>query len=266
MRILPSFLIFALGMVNIVSVLSPSVPEKIQLQLLRDYLFFDVVDFSNSFVLITGLFLLVTAAFMLRGLRMAWWFAIILSLFSAVGHITKGINYPEAGIALFVVFALITTRKEYYVKTNPRIRAIGIQTALLSIGAVLIYGIVGFYFLDKKHFQIDFNILQSIKYTLLDFFLIGSEDLVPRDSFASDFLYTISISGFVSMAFLIYSLIRPYVFRNFPLRKKGKMQKILYTNLESLHSIILNYILINRFFYHPDLIHLSHIRSVEILP
>ncbi len=220
MRVLPSFLIFALGIVNIVSVLSPDNP--VNLRLLRAYLFFDVVNFSNSFVLITGLFLLVTAAFMLRGLKVAWWIAIILSLFSAVGHITKGINYTESGIALFVFFALITTKKEYYVKTNPRIRTIGIQTALLSILAVLVYGIVGFYFFDKKHFQIDFSILQSVKYTLLDFFLVGSEDLVPRDSFASDFLYTISIGGVATVSFLIYSLIRPYFFRSSPTEEEKK--------------------------------------------
>jgi phosphatidylglycerol lysyltransferase len=212
MRILPSFLIFSLGIVNIVSVLSPGVPEK--LNLLRDYLFFDIVNLSNSFVLVAGLFLLATAVFMLRGLKMAWWYAIILSLFSAIGHITKGINFIEFGIAVFVVFALISTRKEYYVKSNPRLRAIGIQTALLSIAAVLIYGITGFYFLDKNHFQIDFSILQSIKYTLLNFFLIGSSDLVPGDSFARDFLYMIKISGVASMTFLIYSLIRPYLFKN----------------------------------------------------
>ncbi len=154
-----------------------------------------LIDFSNSFVHDNRLAPPCYCSFYVKGTSVAWWIAIILSLFSAVGHITKGINYTEAGIAMFVFFALITTRKEYYVKTNPRIRAFGIQTALLSIGAVLIYGIVGFYFFDKKHFQIDFSILQSIKYTLLDFILVGSEDLVPRDSFASGFLYTISIGG-----------------------------------------------------------------------
>ena len=213
MRILPSLLIFALGLVNIISVLTPAVPEK--LQILRDYLFFDVANFSNSFVLITGLFLLVNATFMLRGLRTAWWFAIILSIFSVVAHLTKGINLLEAGIALFVVFALFVTRKEYYVRNNPRIRTIGIQTALLSMAAVLIYGTVGFYFLDKKHFQIDFNILQSFIYTLQSYFLLDTI-LTPRDSFAIDFLYTIKISGFFSIAFLLYSLIRPYVFKPIP--------------------------------------------------
>jgi phosphatidylglycerol lysyltransferase len=34
------------------------------------------------------------------------------------------------------------------------------------------------------------------------------------DSFARDFLYTIKISGFISIAFFVYSLIRPYVFRS----------------------------------------------------
>jgi phosphatidylglycerol lysyltransferase len=226
-RILPSALIFALGIVNIVSVLSPAIPEK--LQLLRDYLFFDVVNFSNSFVLITGLFLLATATFMLRGLRNAWWFAVILSLFSAVGHITKGIHYPEAGLAFFVLLVLFTTRKEYFVKTNPRVRAMGIQTALYSVAAVLVYGIIGFYLLDKKHFQINFSILQSIKYTFLNFSLIGSSDLVPGDSFAKDFLYTIKISGFVSIVFLTYSLIRPYVFRNYPSPEEvGKAETIVH--------------------------------------
>jgi phosphatidylglycerol lysyltransferase len=213
MRILPSLLIFSLGIVNIISVLTPGAPEK--LQILRNYLFFDVVNFSNSFVLITGLFLLVNATFMLRGLRTAWWFAIILSTFSIIAHLTKGVNFVEAGIALFVVFALFVTRKEYYVRNNPRLRTIGIQTAILSIVAVMIYGTVGFYFLDKKHFQIDFNILQSFIYTFQSYLLLET-NLTPRDSFAIDFLYTIKISGFFSMAFLLYSLIRPYVFRPTP--------------------------------------------------
>ncbi len=224
-RIIPSLLIFGLGIVNIVSVLSPGTPEK--LQLLRDYLFFDIVNFSNGFVLITGLLLLVTAAFLLRGLRTVWWFAISLSLFSAVGHITKGINYPEAGIALCVFLVLISSRKEYYIKSNPRARSVSILASLASITAVLIYGVFGFYFLDKKHFQIDFNIFQSIKYTLQNFFLTGG-DLVPRDSFSLDFLYTIRISGFASLAFLVYSLIRPYVFSSHALpEERAKAEQLI---------------------------------------
>jgi phosphatidylglycerol lysyltransferase len=214
MRIFPAVLIFALGMVNIISVLTPALPDR--LRLLKDYLLVDFVSFSNSFVFIAGLFLLVTAAFMLRGLRTAWWFAIGLSIISVFGNITKGIDYEEATIALLTLGSLIATRKEYHIKTNPRLGTVGLQTAVLSMGAVILYGVVGFYFLDKKHFQIDFNIFQSFWYTIQNFFLIGSSDLIPRDGFARDFIYLIKISGFASISFLVYSLVRPYVFRITP--------------------------------------------------
>ena len=153
---------------------------------------------------------------MLRGLRTAWWFAIGLSIISVVGHITKGIDYEEATIALLIIGSLVATRKQYHVKTNPRLGTVGLQTALLSMAAVMLYGVVGFYFLDKRHFHIDFNIFQSFRYTLQNFFLIGSSDLIPRDAFARDFIYLIKISGFASISFLVYSLVRPYVFKITP--------------------------------------------------
>jgi phosphatidylglycerol lysyltransferase len=225
MRILPAVLIFCLGIVNIISVLTPALPER--LQLLKDYLLIDLVSFSNSFVLVTGLFLLVTSAFMLRGLRTAWWFALVLSIVSIFGHITKGIDYEEAIVALIVIGSLIVTRKEYYIKTNPKLGTFGIKTALFSIAAVIIYGVVGFYFLDKKHFNIDFNFFQSFRYTLLNYFLIGSKDLIPADSFALDFINMIRISGFVSIAFLVYSLVRPYVYRTATSEEEKERAKIL---------------------------------------
>jgi phosphatidylglycerol lysyltransferase len=211
LRIIPAALIFMLGIVNIISVLTSAMPER--MSLLKHYLIVDFVSFSNSFVLVAGMFLLITAAFLLRGLRTAWWFGISLCIVSVFGHLSKGIDYEEASLALIIAGSLIATRKDYYIKANLKFGAVGIQTALLSIAAVMIYGVVGFYFLDKKHFQIDFSILQSIKYTLQNFFLVGSSDLMPHDSFARDFIYLIKISGFASISFLVYSLVRPYVFK-----------------------------------------------------
>jgi phosphatidylglycerol lysyltransferase len=225
MRIFPAVLIFSLGIVNIISVLTPAIPDR--MRLLKDYLFTDFVSFSNSFVFIAGLFLLVTAAFMLRGLRTAWWFAVGLSIISVFGHITKGIDYEEATIALLIIGSLVGTRKQYYVKTNPRLGTVGIQTALLSMAAVLLYGVVGFYFLDKRHFHIDFNVFQSFRYTLQNYFLIGSADLIPYDAFARDFIYLIKISGFASLSFLIYSLVRPYVFKVMPTDEERERAKYL---------------------------------------
>ncbi len=209
MRILPALFLLTLGIINIISVLTPAIKERVNE--LKDFLPAEAIHTSNYLVLMAGLLSLVTAAFLLKGLRTAWWFAIILSTVSLVGHITKAIDFEEATLALLVVVMLIGTRKEYYIKTNPKMRNVGLQTSILTAFATLIYGIVGFYFLDKRHFNIDFNIWQSIGYTIQNYFLVSSESLIPASKFASKFLLSINISGFFSIAFLIYTFVRTYV-------------------------------------------------------
>ena len=212
MRIVPALLILVLGIVNIVSVLTPAIHER--LVFLKDFLPVSAIAASNYFVLVAGLFLLVTAAFMLKGLRMAWYFALGLCLLSLVGNLTKAIDYEEASFSVIVIIGLIASRKEYYVKHNSRLRYLGIQTTLLSVAAVVLYGTIGFYFLDARHFNVDFSFIQSVKYTLENFVLIESEDLIAQDAFAQGFLYSINFSGFVSLAFLVYTLIRPYILKD----------------------------------------------------
>jgi phosphatidylglycerol lysyltransferase len=208
MRVLPAIFLFGLGIVNIISVLTPAVAER--LASLKDFLPVEVIHASNYLVLIVGLFLLITASFMLKGLRAAWWFAIVLTVVSFFGHITKAIDYEEATVALLVVVVLLATRKEYYIKANRKLRTIGIQTSVLFTVAVFIYGIVGFYFLDKKYFNIDFSFWQSVRFTFQNYFLVGSSELVSTHSFAQHFIHSINISGLISIAFLIYTLVQSY--------------------------------------------------------
>ena len=57
---------------------------------------------------------------MLRGLRTAWWFAIGLSIISVFGHITKGIDYEEATIALLIIGSLIGNKKAILCKNKSK--------------------------------------------------------------------------------------------------------------------------------------------------
>jgi phosphatidylglycerol lysyltransferase len=209
MRIIPTLLILTLGVINIVSVLTPAIGSR--LERLLDFLPLEAINASNYLVMAAGLFMLVTAAFMLKGMRSAWWFAFLLSTVSFIGHLTKAIDYEEAVVAFVVMLVLLSTRREYYIKTNPKLRSVGIQTALLATLAVLVYGTIGFYFLDKKHFNIDFSFLESIRYTLQNYFLVTSTYLVPSDQFANHFLISIKICGLSSMTLFVYVFIRPYV-------------------------------------------------------
>ena len=211
MRVVPALLIFTLGIINIISVITPAIHERVLR--LHNFLPMEAITASNFFVLFAGVFLLLTAVFMLKGLRNAWWIALFLSIISGIGHLTKAIDYEEATVAFLVILMLWFSRKEYTVKGNPRLNTIGILTALFSIAAVLIYGTIGFYFLDKKHFNIDFNILQSFRYTFQNYFLVGSGDLIPTSRFARNFLISINVCGFLSMSFLFYTIIRPYIIK-----------------------------------------------------
>jgi phosphatidylglycerol lysyltransferase len=92
-------------------------------------------------------------------------------------------------------------------------RFVGWQVALFSIVVILVYGIIGFYLLDKKHFNTQFDFIQSVRHTLLNYFLVGSRDLVPQDIFSRDFLYSINAGGFLTLAFLLYTLMKPFIYK-----------------------------------------------------
>jgi phosphatidylglycerol lysyltransferase len=225
MRIIPAVLLFGLGIINIISVLTPAVASR--LDRLQDFLPIDAINASNYFVFAAGLFMLITAAFMLKGLRVAWWIAFMLSTVSFIGHFTKAIDYEEAIVALIVIIVLLTTHKEYYIRTNPKLRSVGLQTAFLTMLAVIVYGAIGFYFLDKKHFNVDFSFLESVHNTLLNYFLVGNSNLVPHDSFARHFLLSIKISGSFSLLFIIYVFIRPYVVKKTLTLEEFERSKVL---------------------------------------
>jgi len=211
LRVAPVVLTFSLGIVNILSVLTPALQER--LKLLHHFLPIYAIDISNYAIFMVGIFLLLISAFLLKGVRMAWYLTVGMTIISIIGHITKAIDYEEASLALFTLIALFLTRRQYFIRNNPKLTHVGINAALISIAAVIIYGITGFYFLDKNHFNIDFSFPESVKYSLQNFFFFQSNQLKPTDPFARNFLYSINISGGLTIGFLLYTLISPYVFK-----------------------------------------------------
>lgn len=214
MRIIPALLLFSLGIINIISVLTPAIRERVHW--LKDFLPVDAMIVSNYFVLVLGLFFTGDCFLYVKGIENCV-VVCVLPLFRINDRESyQGCDYEEAIAAFLVMVVLIFSKKGYYVKNNPRLRSVGIQTAVLSMLAVLVYSVIGFYYLDKKHFNIDFSLWQSIQYGFENYILVGSGDLIPTDNFARKFILSINISGFLTFGFLIYTLIRPYFFRDFP--------------------------------------------------
>ncbi|PSL47231.1 phosphatidylglycerol lysyltransferase [Chitinophaga niastensis] len=209
LRLLPPVLIFLLGMVNIFSVLTPPLANR--MHVLRAYIPGTSIHATNLLVVFLGLILLVTATFLFRGLRSAWIVALSVSLLSVLGHISKALDYEEASLALITSVILLITSRQYRVKSNPQLVNIGAITAIATFIVVLIFGTIGFYFLNVRHFGIDFSWQQSLRYAFHCFMLLEDDGLQPITRFGREFMSAIRVLGVGAWAFLFYTIIRPYL-------------------------------------------------------
>lgn len=208
LRILAPLIIFLLGVVNLVSSITPAIPSR--LKLVSEFLPTTLVNNSNELVLVVGLLLILLSVFLLQGSKRAWYIGLFLTAVSAIGHMTKGADYEEAILALVAAVSLFYTRDHYTLKPHQRLTRISYLVLIYSVVAVLLYGIIGFYFIDKHHFGIDFRFWASVKIIFRLFFLFDDSGLTPLTKFGQDFLYSIYLLGGSVASFIFYSILRPY--------------------------------------------------------
>lgn len=208
LRILPAVIILLLGIVNIISAITPAIPAR--LTLVRSLLPEDVIVVSNSLVLVLGLILAMLSIFLLQGSKRAWYAALSITAFSFFGHLIKAVDFEESILAFVAGSSLWYTRSFYKLKPNPKFISFNYLVVLYAVIAVLAYGVLGFYFIDKRHFGIDFHLDQAITAVLKLFFLIDDKALVPRTPFGSRFEDSIYIAGACLILFVIFSLLKPY--------------------------------------------------------
>ncbi|HNW57007.1 MAG TPA: lysylphosphatidylglycerol synthase domain-containing protein, partial [Bacteroidales bacterium] len=208
LRILPPIIIFSLGLVNIISSITPAIP--IRLKLVNEFLPSSIISNSNEVVLVVGLLLIILSVFLLQGSSRAWYIGLFLTGISALGHLFKGADYEEAILALIAALSLFYTRAYYTLKPHRRLTRISYYVLIYSLAAVLLYGITGFYFIDKHHFGINFELWTSVKIIFKMFFLFDDSGLQPLTTFGHNFLYSIYIFGTLVVCFIFYGILKPY--------------------------------------------------------
>ena len=207
-RVFPAFLVFALGVINILSVITPPIANR--LRLLHEFIPFSSIYATNVMVLLIGMILLVTAAFLIQGQRNAWLLAMVLSILSLFGHLFKALDYEEAILAASVILVLLVSMKQYRLKSNRQLLQLGVKTTLLIFLAVLIFGFIGFYFIDKRHLGIDFSWRQSLLFACRNFLLMNDEGINPLTRFGHEFIWMAHTLGFIAWSFLAFTLVKPY--------------------------------------------------------
>jgi phosphatidylglycerol lysyltransferase len=207
-RVFPAFLVFALGIINILSVITPPIAER--LRLLHEFIPLNSIYATNVMVLLIGMILLGTAAFLIRGQRNAWMLAMVLAVLSFLGHLFKALDYEESILAASVIIVLLLSMKQYRLKTSTQLLQLGVKTTLLIFFAVIVFGFIGFYFVDKRHFGIDFSWKQSLLFACRNFLLMNDEGINPITRFGHEFIWMAHFLGFIAWSFLMFTLLKPY--------------------------------------------------------
>jgi len=208
-RILPAFSIFFLGLVNLVSVATPPLADRMQLE--RFYFPTDAMHASKLMVLVMGIALMVTSAYLLKGLRLAWVAALIFTALSLFGHLGKAFDYEESLFALFIFALLISNRAQYPIKTNMNWIRIGFITFFTVLLGVCLFEFLSFYLIDKRHFGEDFTWEESLYHTVRSFLLFSDDDLDAKTVFGRDFLNITRFLGLASWLLLLYAILRPKI-------------------------------------------------------
>jgi phosphatidylglycerol lysyltransferase len=174
---------------------------------------FGFYHLSRILTLIFGFFLTYLSFHLFQRRRTAWWLAVIILIPVIILHIGHGRHLYLALLPLFTLAFLLIFRPRFSVRSEPRNIAQGIRFMALSLISALVFGIVGFYFLDKREFGIEFNLFDSLIRTLREYLMIGNNDLVPQTRQAHWFLDALDIAGITGLVFAVYSLFRPIAFR-----------------------------------------------------
>jgi len=212
LRVVPAFFVLMLGMVNIFSVLTPPIVER--LDIVKEFLPDGFIPASNYVVITAGILMIALSAFLLRGLRNAWVITLILAVLSVIGHLTKAIDYEEAIYGLSVIAVLLYTRRAYTIHSDMRLWHTSKLFLLISFLFIVFFGTIGFYLLDYKHFGANYNFGDSVVAMFNTAFLFKDSALIPNTSFAYGFMYSLNGAGLIFIVYLVYIVIKPAVFRH----------------------------------------------------
>ena len=209
-RIFPAMLLFILGLVNILSGITPALPER--LETLSRWIPLGAIGASTWLVILSGIIMLATSIYLVRGLRNAWIIALVLSGLSLIGHITKGIDWEESTIALITFGSLVYQRQEYFIKSDLKLAKRSLFPGLMAVFVVILFGTITFWSLDPRHFNTNFSFWEAFRKSVSTFLLLNT-DLHPSTAFGRELMLGLNLLGGTTLVYCAYLLFRPLIVR-----------------------------------------------------
>jgi phosphatidylglycerol lysyltransferase len=196
----------AMGIVNVISAVRPSLPER--LRLLAEYSPLMIGRGGHLTSALAGFALLLLSRSLWHRKQMGWLLAVGTLLVSAVVHLLKGLDYEEASLAGLLALALIYLRPHFHARSDPPSVRQGLQLLAGSMLFTLAYGVLGFYLLDR-HYSVNFGLLAAVRQTIVMFTEFYDPGLQPITGFGRYFAGSIYVVGAVTFLYAMLMLLRP---------------------------------------------------------
>jgi phosphatidylglycerol lysyltransferase len=198
------------GFVNVVSVLSPALADR--MALLRRFLPLEVRHGSHLAATLAGFALLLLAVNLWRRKQTAWFLTLVALLVAAIGNLLKGLDYEVAALAVALGVVLFAMRSHYHARSDPpSIRTAGF-VALAALVFTLAYGAVGFDLLDR-HFGVTFDLLSALRQTVVMFTQFSTTGVQPVTGFGRYFINSIYLVAASTLGYSLYLLGQPVLVR-----------------------------------------------------
>ncbi len=206
-----SLIVLGSGIVNLYSVATRSLPERAAI--LREIFPLGFIHLSRFFTLLIGFALVISSINIYKRKKRAFQLTLLLSVLSIIFYLIKGLDYEEASLSLVLIILLWLSRKTFTVQSGIPSLTWGFLQLGVALMAVLIYGAIGFWFLDTREFGINFTIGESIRQTLSFLTLTGDPQIIPRTRHARWFLDSLNVITMAAMIYALFAVFRPVVYR-----------------------------------------------------
>ncbi len=199
------------GLLNLVTAAGRTPPGA--RSLLRAVFPLEFLHISRFLLVLIGFTMAVASVHIFRRKRRAFQLVLALSFLSVLFHLTRGLDYPQAAFSLALALALLALRRSFTVgSAAPHFRTAVIRLGI-GLGAVAIYGTVGFWLLDRRDFGVAFNWGESLRQTLATMTFVGGPDLIARTAHAARFLRSLRVIAVAAILYALYEVFRPVFYR-----------------------------------------------------
>ena len=206
-----SLMTVLMGIINLTSAVQPALMSR--LALIEPFLPLEARHGGRITSALAGFGLLLLAGNLWRRKRSAWALTVLLLVVSILTHLIKGLDFEEASLGLGLLVLLLFLRHSFHASSDrPSLRQ-GLVVLAVAFGFTLIYGLLGFYFLDR-HFTVHFGLLDALRQTIVMFTSFYNPGLEPITGFGKYFAGSIYVIGLGTVGFAALMLIRPVLVRN----------------------------------------------------